>query len=256
MRLHSLSLTAFGPFAQPLAIDFDALSSEGLFLLSGPTGAGKSSVLDAVCFALFGRVAGERNQAGRLTSDHADPSVRPLVELECTIGSSRLRIVRSPEWVRPKRRGSGTTKQQSSVVLQELRGDQWTTLSTRLDEAGDLIGRRLGVTLDQFLQVAMLPQGGFQTFLTAKADERKQLLEKLFRTDSYLKIEQQFVIRRRAARLTSTMHLPTFVSTWRALPRPQARTTSETPSRQRMFCAPTSSTGSTTWSLSARQRHR
>lgn len=199
MRLHSLSLTAFGPFAEPLAIDFDALSSEGLFLLSGPTGAGKSSVLDAVCFALFGRVAGERNQAGRLTSDHADPSVRPLVELECTIGAARLRIVRSPEWVRPKRRGSGTTKQQSSVVVQELRVDQWTTLSTRLDEAGDLIGRRLGVTLDQFLQVAMLPQGGFQTFLTAKADERKQLLEKLFRTDSYLKIEQQFVSRRRAA---------------------------------------------------------
>ena len=113
MRLHRLEVTAFGPFADTVTVDFDALSAAGLFLLSGATGAGKSSVLDAVCFALYGAVPGDRNDAKRLRSDHAADRA-PRVALEATLSGRRFRIVRSPAWARPKKRGSGTTPEQAS----------------------------------------------------------------------------------------------------------------------------------------------
>ena len=96
MRLHHLSVTAFGPFVETADVDFDALSDAGLFLLSGATGAGKSSVLDAVCFALYGAVPGDRQHAGRLRSDQAPPTWAPSVTLEVELCGRRFRIVRSP----------------------------------------------------------------------------------------------------------------------------------------------------------------
>ena len=107
MRLHRLSITAFGPFVETADVDFDALSDAGLFLLSGATGAGKSSVLDAVCFALYGAIPGDRNHAGRLRSDQAPPGLAPSVELDVTLSGRRFRVVRSPAWERPKKRGTG-----------------------------------------------------------------------------------------------------------------------------------------------------
>ena len=98
MRLHHLEITGFGPFADTVRIDFDALSDAGLFLLSGPTGAGKSSVLDAVCFALYGDVPGDRSTAKRLRSDQAGDDVVPRVVLEATMTGRRFRIDRSPAW--------------------------------------------------------------------------------------------------------------------------------------------------------------
>lgn len=199
MRLHHLEICGFGPFADSVAIDFDDVGEAGLFLLSGPTGSGKSSILDAICFALYGRVAGERERAGHHRSDHAGADQPSSVQLECTLGQRRIRIRRTPQWLRPKKRGDGVTKQQASAVLQVQRDGQWHTLSTRLDEIGDQIGAWLGLRLDQFLQVAMLPQGGFHAFLTASADDRKRLLERLFRTESYVRIEQGLNERRRQA---------------------------------------------------------
>ena len=174
MRLHSLEIEAFGPFAAPAHVDFDELSEAGLFLLSGATGAGKSSVLDAVCFALYGDVPGDRSAAKRLRCDQADPAAVPRVTLEATLSGRRFRVVRSPAWERPKRRGAGTTVQQSSVTISELVGEpderHWQPLSSRLDETGDLVTRLVGMNLPQFTQVAMLPQGRFQAFLRAKSE--------------------------------------------------------------------------------------
>ncbi|MEX0429772.1 AAA family ATPase [Nocardioides sp. DS6] len=203
MRLHRLEATAFGPFVDTVTVDFDRLSSAGLFLLSGPTGAGKTSVLDAVCFALYGDVPGDRSAAKRLRSDQATPAVATRVTLEATLGGRRFRITRSPSWERPKKRGTGTTTQQASVVLQERRGDEWQTLSTRLDEAGHLVTGLLGMTLTQFTQVAMLPQGRFQAFLRAKADERKELLQRLFRTERFTDVERWLRDRRLELRARS-----------------------------------------------------
>jgi DNA repair protein SbcC/Rad50 len=190
MRLHRLEVTAFGPFAGRVEVDLDELSSAGLFLLSGPTGAGKTSVLDAICFALYGDVPGDRAAAKRLRSDHAPAGVAPRVVLEATLAGRRFRISRSPAWERPKKRGTGTTTEQASVTLAERRGGEWVTLTTRLDEAGHQVSGLLGMTLGQFTQVAMLPQGRFQAFLRARAEERKELLQRLFRTERFADVER------------------------------------------------------------------
>ncbi len=190
MRLHHLEVTAFGPFTGSVTVDFDQLSEAGLFLLSGATGAGKTSVLDAVCFALYGDVPGDRSVAKRLRSDRAAADVPTRVVLDATLAQRRFRITRSPSWERQKRRGAGTTTQQASVVLMELVGEEWRTLTTRLDEAGYLVSDLLGMTLTQFVQVAMLPQGRFQAFLRSSAEDRKRLLERLFRTERFADVER------------------------------------------------------------------
>lgn len=190
MRLHHLEVTAFGPFADTVRVDFDELSDAGLFLLSGATGAGKTSVLDAVCFALFGDVPGDRNAARRLRSDQAEPGVAPRVVLEATLGARRFRIERSPLWERPKLRGEGTTTQQSSVTLTERVDGEWRHLSSRLDETGHLVSHLVGMNVTQFTQVAMLPQGRFQTFLRSRSEDRHAVLQQLFRTGRFADVER------------------------------------------------------------------
>lgn len=211
MRLHHLRVVGFGPFADPVSIDFDALSDAGLFLLSGPTGAGKSSVLDAVCFALYGDVPGDRAAAKRLRSDHAADDVAPRVVLEATLSGRRFRIDRSPAWTRPKKRGTGTTTEQARVVISERRPADdgqhlWHPLSTRLDETGHLVTRLVGMTLPQFCQVAMLPQGRFQAFLRARSEERHALLQQVFQTGRFDRTERWLRDRRVALRRESEVH--------------------------------------------------
>lgn len=209
MRLHHLSITAFGPFVETAEVDFDALSDAGLFLLSGPTGAGKSSVLDAVCFALYGAVPGDRQDAGRLRSDQAPVGLTPQVTLEVTLAGRRFQVVRSPAWDRPKKRGTGMTREQARVTLSERVADEWVHLTSRLDEAGDLLGGLLGMNLDQFCQVAMLPQGQFQAFLRAKPDERQRLLARLFRTGRFERVEAWLRDHRLSLRRASEAHART-----------------------------------------------
>ncbi|MFC0040016.1 AAA family ATPase [Actinomadura rayongensis] len=198
MRLHRLTITAFGPFSGTEDIDFDALSDAGLFLIRGRTGAGKTSVLDAVCFALYGQVPGVRNAAKNLRSDHAAPGTAPEVSLETTIRGRRLRVTRSPAWERPKLRGTGTTSEKARVLLQEFERGAWTALSTRLDEAGEVVTRLLGMNPAQFCQVALLPQGEFAGFLRAGAEERRKVLEKLFAAEVFTQVEKWLADRRQA----------------------------------------------------------
>ena len=105
MRLHTLTLTAFGPFAGTETVDVDAVARDGLFLLWGPTGAGKTTLLDAVVYALYGTVPGARGEEKRLRSDHADAATRTEVSCELTLAGERLRVIRRPEQQRPKKRG-------------------------------------------------------------------------------------------------------------------------------------------------------
>lgn len=212
MRLHSLRVEAFGPFAGVEEVDFDALTSSGLFLLYGPTGAGKTSVLDAVCFALFGCVPGDRASTS-LRSDHAEPAAAPRVVCEFSVAARRLRVTRSPAWDRPKRRGSGTTKEQARISVEERRGSGWMVLTERLDEAGHMLSDLIGMGLDAFTKVVLLPQGEFAAFLRADAETRRALLERLFGTDRFGAIQQWLRQRRcelagevdRAARLTDSL---------------------------------------------------
>src|SRR3546814_16795736 len=118
MRLHHLSITAFGPFAETVEVDFDELSAAGLFLLSGATGSGKTYVLDAVCFAIFGDVPGDRAGAKRLRCDTAAPGVAPRVVLETTLSGRRFRITSSHAWRRQKKSGTGQTPEQGQELLE------------------------------------------------------------------------------------------------------------------------------------------
>jgi exonuclease SbcC len=196
MRLHRLEITAFGPFAGTETVDFDALATSGLFLFTGATGAGKTSILDAVCFALYGHVPGARDASRSMRSDHAEERVRAQVLLEVSLRGRRLRITRSPQWDRPKLRGSGVTTEPAKVHLEERAPNGWITLSTRMDETGQLVADLLGLSLAQFCQVVLLPQGQFAEFLRADAEKRRELLESLFDTRRFADVERWLVARR------------------------------------------------------------
>ncbi|RDI59056.1 AAA family ATPase [Nocardia pseudobrasiliensis] len=195
MRLHRLEVTAFGPFAETAVVDFDELGADGLFLLHGQTGAGKTTVLDAIAFALYGRVPGARGESKRLHSDHADPQTPPRVLLEATLGGRRLRLIRSPEFERPKKRGTGYRTEQAAATLEWLDG-RGQNLS-RIPDIGDEVVRLLGMSADQFFQVVLLPQGDFARFLRADNEDRERLLEKLFDTERFGVAEQWLAQRRR-----------------------------------------------------------
>ncbi|GAA5155925.1 MULTISPECIES: AAA family ATPase [Amycolatopsis] len=195
MRLHRLEVAAFGPYRKREVVDFDALGSDGLFLLHGDTGAGKTTLLDAVAFALFGVVPGARGEVKRLRCDFAEPDEPTEVVLELTVHGQRMRLVRSPEYERPKRRGEGTTTQQAKASLTWLDGapaGHPPEGLVRIDEVSRTVQGLLGMTHQQFFQVVLLPQGDFAKFLRADTDEREKLLERLFGTKRFADVEAWF----------------------------------------------------------------
>ncbi|MBL1082959.1 SMC family ATPase [Streptomyces actinomycinicus] len=202
MRLHRLDLTAFGPFGGSQTVDFDALSAAGLFLLHGPTGAGKTSLLDAVCYALYGSVPGARQsgQGMNLRSDHARPATRTEVRLELTVAGRRLEITRQPPWERPKLRGTGLTVDKAQTWLREYDAPAgtWKDRSRSHQEIGEEITQLLGMSREQFCQVVLLPQGDFARFLRADAEARSKLLGRLFDTQRFADVEKRLAERRRA----------------------------------------------------------
>jgi exonuclease SbcC len=192
VRIHHLRISGFGPFAGTEDIDFDRLSAHGLFLLNGPTGAGKTSVLDAICFALYGSVPGARQDGKRLRSDHAEPGQEPAVTCEFSAQRRRFEVTRSPAWDKPSARGkNGFTVQQAKTLLRERVGGAWVEKSARNDEAGAEIMGLLGMDREQFTRVVMLPQGDFAAFLRSKAADRLDLLQKLFGTQRFEAVEQE-----------------------------------------------------------------
>ncbi|MBT2529717.1 AAA family ATPase [Streptomyces sp. ISL-99] len=201
MRLHSLDITAFGPFGTTQEIDFDALSADGIFLLHGPTGAGKTSVLDAVCYALYGAVPGARQSPGAsLRSDHAPHDLPTEVRLELTVGGRRLEVTRRPAQPRPKKKGTGFTTEKAQSWLREYVPDTgWKALSRSHQEIGEEITQLVGMSREQFCQVVLLPQGDFARFLRADAEARGKLLGRLFDTRRFAAVEERLAELRRAA---------------------------------------------------------
>ncbi|WP_406859538.1 SMC family ATPase [Streptomyces sp. HUAS MG47] len=202
MRLHRLVVTGFGPFGGTQEIDFDALSSAGLFLLHGPTGAGKTSVLDAVCYALYGAVPGARQSPGAsLRSDHTPAGTYTEVTLELTVAGRRLEVTRRPAQQRPKKRGGGftTEKAQSWLRAYDAETASWQALSRSHQEIGEELTQLVGMSREQFCQVVLLPQGDFARFLRADAEARGRLLGRLFDTRRFAAVEERLAELRRGA---------------------------------------------------------
>lgn len=184
MRPHHLQFTAMGSYPGTVTIDFDALAPQGLFHIHGPTGAGKSSLIDAMCFSLYGTIPHPR-RADALRSHHADPMQEAVSTFEFTSQGQRWKIIRKPTQLRAKMRGEGTTEQRATATLQRKEGGGWATVASGAKEVDPIVQRILGLDADQFMQVVVLPQGGFQRVLRAGADEREELLRHLFGSERF-----------------------------------------------------------------------
>lgn len=202
MNLHRLTLRAIGPYAGEHSIDFAALGASGTFLLEGPTGSGKSTIIDAIVFALYGGLAGSASTPDRLRSHHAAPDVEPFVELVFENGAGVHRIRRTPAYRRPKARGTGTTPANATAKLWRLSSPDAVDgeiVSISTQEAGAEVTRILGLTRQQFVQTVVLPQGEFAAFLRSTGEKRKEVLQSLFGTEIYERTTAELVERRKVA---------------------------------------------------------
>jgi len=199
MKLHRLEVEGFGPFRDRQVVDFDSFADDGIFLIAGRTGAGKSSILDAVCFALYGGVPRYEGGEKRLRSDHCQPDDVTQVVVEFSTPAGRYRVTRSPEYERPKKRGGGMTVQAAAVQLDVLVGGEWVGLAAREREAAFELDEILQLSREQFLQVILLAQNRFSEFLLAGSRERQALLRRLFGTERFEDVQARFEERRKAA---------------------------------------------------------
>ena len=199
MRLHALELTGFGPFRETQRVDFDAFGDDGVFLISGRTGAGKSSILDGVSFALYGSVPRYDGGEKRLRSDHSALPDPTEVRLEFTIGDARWRVTRAPEYDRPAKRGGGLTTEPARAVLEERVDGVWVGRAAKPRDVGVALGEMLGLGAQQFQQVILLAQNKFSRFLLAPGDERQALLRTLFGTRRFEQYRDDLEQRRRDA---------------------------------------------------------
>jgi exonuclease SbcC len=191
MKPIKLSIQAFGPFAGKEEIDFRKLGSYPLFLINGPTGAGKSSILDAICFALYAHTTGAERDPQQMRCDHSDPSLPCEVSLEFSLGDKRYRIWRSPVQELPKKSGEGTTLKPGAAKLWLLDGSEEGVLlvSKSVSDATKQISTLIGLGLEQFRQVMVLPQGKFRELLMADSASREAIFSQLFETHIFKRIE-------------------------------------------------------------------
>lgn len=185
MKIIKLELRGFGPFRREQTIDFTTFAEEGLFLIGGKTGAGKSSVLDAISFALYARTPRYEGTPRGVRSNFAETSEETSVRLEFEHGDEHYRITRSPEYVVPKRRGEGTTSRAAKQELEQWVDGGWRTHAKSVREVAEKLSEIFPLSATEFLQVVMLAQNQFQQFLHAESRERQELLRKLFHTGRY-----------------------------------------------------------------------
>ena len=193
MRPVKLTVSAFGPYAAEVSVDFEKLGEEGLYLICGDTGAGKTTIFDAISFALFGYASGADRSARSLRSDFARPDVETFVELAFEHRGERYVVRRNPEYERPKKRGDGTTTQLADATLAH-EGEPPVTGTRGVDKA---IEELLGIDRNQFSQIVMIAQGDFRRLLQADTKERAAIMRKLFGTAPYLGFQNALATRSR-----------------------------------------------------------
>lgn len=184
MRPLQLTMSAFGPYAEETHIDFTAFGKSGLYLISGDTGAGKTTIFDAISFALYGEPSSSNRTGGMLRSDFAEPAAKTFVELHFAYRGKTYLIRRNPEYERPRRRGRGTAKEAAAAELVFPDGQA----VSGINDVKKAVEELLGITLEQFRQTVMIAQGDFLKLLLSGTKDRSDILRRVFATDSY----QQF----------------------------------------------------------------
>lgn len=187
MRPLKLTMSAFGPYAGQTTVDFDALGTTGLYLITGDTGAGKTTIFDAIAYALYGEASGETRESSMLRSKYAEPETPTFVELIFANGGERYTVRRNPEYTRPKTRGTGTTVQKADAELTMPDG----RVITKTREVTAAVTEVIGVDRAQFSRIAMIAQGEFRRLLLAQTDERKAIFRQIFRTGKYLALQNR-----------------------------------------------------------------
>ncbi|MFZ2088110.1 MAG: AAA family ATPase, partial [Desulfobaccales bacterium] len=195
MKPLKLTMQAFGPYAGEEVVDFRDLEQRSFFLIHGPTGSGKTSVLDGICFALYGETSGRERDGRFMRSHHSGPEEPTEVTLDFSIGNEVYRVTRSPEQERPRKKGSGATREKPRATLWRRTGladdqQEGTVLAAQWSRVTASVETLLGFQSDQFRQVVMLPQGQFRRFLLADSREREEILEVLFQTEIYRRIQE------------------------------------------------------------------
>lgn len=185
MRPLKLIMSAFGPYASEVEIDFTVFGRQGLYLISGDTGAGKTTIFDAITFALYGEPSGTSRDSGMFRSKYAEPKTHTFVKLEYEYDGKVYLIERTPAYERPKERGEGTTLQNPNATLLLPDG----TLVTGLRNVDAKILEIMGIDRTQFSQIAMIAQGDFMKLLFSKTDERQKIFRKIFKTDLYVRLQ-------------------------------------------------------------------
>lgn len=187
MRPVTLEMSAFGPYAGKEIINFDRLGTEGLYLITGDTGAGKTTVFDAIRFALYGVASGENREKSMLRSQYALPDTKTYVELVFSCNGKNYTITRNPAYERPKKHGEGTTSEPAHVLLK----CPDRAPMTKERDVTDYITRLLGIDKDQFARICMIAQGDFLKLLLADTQDRKKILRNVFHTENYQKLQER-----------------------------------------------------------------
>lgn len=192
MKPLKLSIQAFGPFVDKEVIDFTLLGNNPLFLINGPTGSGKSSILDAICFALYGKTTGNEREAAQMRCDQADPNTLTEITFDFSLGDKQYRVTRSPSQERAKVIGEGITEHKGEAHLWEIdsAGNTNLMVTKKLKQVTDAIEYLTGLNVEQFRQVMVLPQGKFRELLLADSVDREKIFSKLFQTNIYKRIEE------------------------------------------------------------------
>lgn len=190
MKPISLTIEAFGPYRDSVTLDFNELQDHSMFLIAGPTGAGKTSILDAMVYALYGEPSGEVRKTDAIRSDFAETHRMTRVDFSFAIGDAQYRVERLPKQMVAKKRGTGMREQNASATVYEMKDGEWKVIATSAAAIRDTIQQIIGFRKDQFLQVVLLPQGEFRKLLVASTSEREELLHTLFRTELYRKLQE------------------------------------------------------------------
>ena len=188
MKPLKLVLSAFGPYAGRTEIDFTRLGEQGLYLITGDTGAGKTIIFDALCYALYGETSGGTREASMLRSQYAAADVPTFVELAFRLRGQEYVVRRNPEYLRPAKRGSGLTLERAAAELRYPDARQPVTKTGEVDRA---VKELLGLDYKQFTQIAMIAQGQFRKFLDTNTDERSKIFRELFHTEFYQSLQER-----------------------------------------------------------------